>query len=93
MENIIIRKVKNLNMGAALNHIQDVAEQILSEERWDSFLIATNVDASECEGMDGMLLNGEYFDWREFEFKKNEIIRAFLRYFTYEEIASIAKAL
>ena len=93
MEKIILNKVKNLDMGYSLNRIQDVAEQVLSKKRWKQYLIASNQDAQECEDMDGMLLNGEYFDWRSFGPQKNNIVRAFLRYFTDDEIEKIALAL
>lgn len=93
MEKIILNKVKNLDMGHSLNRIQDVAEQILSKKRWEQYLIASNQDTQECDGMDGMLINGEYFDWRSFRPQKNNIVRAFLRYFTDAEIEKIALAL
>lgn len=93
MEKIILNKVKNLDMGYSLNRIQDVAEQVLSKKRWKQYLIASNQDAQECEDMDGMLLNGEYFDWRSFGPQKNNIVKAFLRYFTDDEIEKIALAL
>lgn len=93
MTEIIVKKVKPYDMGYSLNHIQDAAEKVLTPERWDAYLIASNIDADECEGMDGILINGEYFDWRSFGPKKDNIVRAFLRYFTPSEIELIAKAL
>ena len=93
MENIIIQKVKPLDMGHALNHIQDAAEQVLSESHWMRYLRASNRDYNACEGMDGILLNGEYFDWKVFETQKDDIVRAFLRYFDDSDIALIANAL
>lgn len=86
---IILAKAKNLDMGQALNLIQDIAERVLSKKRWEEYLIASSNDANECEGMDGILLNGEYFDWKEFGWNKNSIIKAYLRYFTEEEIKEI----
>lgn len=88
--NIILTKAKNLNMGQALNLIQDIAEKVLTKRRWRQYLVASNKDAQECEGMDGLLINGEYFDWKEFECKKNNIILAYLRYFTEDEIKIIS---
>ena len=88
--NIILIKVKNLNMGQALDFIQSIAEHVLSKRRWRQYLIASSQDAEECDGMDGILLNGEYFDWKEFEWNKNKIILAYLRYFTEEEIRNIS---
>lgn len=89
----IVKKVKCYDMGYSLNHIQDAAEQVLSKKRWQEYLEASNSDADKCEGMDGILLNGEYFDWRSFGPQKNNIVRAFLRYFTDSEIEKIALVL
>ena len=87
---IILTKLKKLNMGKSLNLLQDIAERVLSKRRWREYLIASSKDAQECEDMDGLLINGEYFDWKEFEFNKNNIIRAYLRYFTEEEVKEIS---
>lgn len=92
-KNIILKKVQNLNMGQSLNHIQDIAEHVLNKRRWRQYLVATGKDAQACDGMDGLLINGEYFDWKEFEYRKDDIVMAFLRYFTDEEIGQIALAL
>lgn len=92
MENIL-KKTKKLNMGQALNAIQDTAEKVLSKNRWQQYLVDSNADAEECDGMDGILLNGEYFDWREYGWNKNNIIKAYLRYFTENEIKQIALAM
>lgn len=91
--NIINDKVKKENLGEALDHLQNVAEQVLDKRRWRQYLIASNKDANECDGMDGLLINGEYFDWKEFEYRKNDIVKAYLRYFSDEEISNIAVAL
>ena len=93
MVEIILKKVKGLDMGHSLNHIQDVAEKVLSKKRWHQYLVSSSQDAEDCEDMDGLLLNGEYFDWRSFGPQKNNIVRAYLRYFTEDEISKIALAL
>lgn len=93
MVETIVKKVKAYDLGYSLNHIQDVAEQTLSKKRWHQYLIASNNDAEQCDGMDGLLLNGEYFDWRSFGPKKDNIVRAYLRYFTENELTKIALAL
>ena len=93
MQDIIVKKVRPYDMGYSLNHIQDVAEQVLTPKRWTEYLIASNADANECEGMDGILINGEYFDWKEFGPHKERIVRAYLRYFTDDELVLIANAL
>lgn len=93
MVEMILKKVKGLDMGHSLNHIQDVAEKVLSKKRWNQYLVSSSQDAEDCEDMDGLLLNGEYFDWRSFSPQKNNIVRAYLRYFTEDEISKIALAL
>lgn len=89
----ILNKVRKLNMGKSLNKIQDVAERILTKRRWRQYLIDANKDVDKCKGMDGLFINGEYFDWKEFEWNKDAIIMAYLRYFTDEEIMQISMAL
>ena len=89
----IVKKVKHLSMGKALNTIQDVAERVLSKRRWRQYLIDSSKDAKECDGLDGILLNGEYFDWREFTRKKDDMVKAYLRYFTDDELTLIANAM
>ena len=86
---IIHNKIKNKSMGESLNCIQDVAEKVLDKRRWRQYLIASSNDANECDGMDGLLLNGEYFDWKVFEVKKDNMIDAYLRYFTESEVKRI----
>ena len=86
----IVKKVKPYDMGYSLNLIQNAAAQVLCKKRWQEYAKASNSDAEKCEGMDGILLNGEYFDWRSFGPQKDNIVRAFLRYFTDKEIENIA---
>ena len=90
---IIINKVKKLDLGHALNHIQDVAEQVLTEEEFQRYLIDSSKDADECDGMDGMLLNGRYFDWREFNWNKDQMVKSYLDYFTWDEKVRIVQHL
>lgn len=93
MEDVIVQKMKQYDMGHSLNHIQNTAEKVLTKKRWREYLLASNKDAQVCDGMDGILLNGEYFDWKEFGYRKNEIVKAYLRYFTEEEVQKIACAI
>lgn len=81
------------NFGYTLNHLQDVAEKVLSEKEFHIYLVKSSKDASECDGMDGILLNGKYFDWRTFSFKQREIVSAWLDYFTNQQLEKIANAL
>lgn len=89
----ILNKVKRLDMGHALNKIQDTAEKVLTPTRWNVYLRLSSQDIRRCDGMDGLLLNGEYFDWKEFNTKKDNIVKAFLRYFTDAEILLISNTL
>lgn len=93
MENTIIQKVKHLDLGNSLNRIQDVAEKVLTPRKWVRYVAKSHKDYVACEGMDGILLNGEYFDWKEFTYNKDNIVKAYLRYFDENDIRLIAKAM
>ena len=91
---VILNKVNlKQNFGYTLNHLQDVAEQVLTKKEFNAYLVKSSNDANMCEGMDGILLNGQYFDWRTFEFKQKEIVSAWLNYFDEEQLMKIANAL
>lgn len=86
----IIEQMKEFDyFGVALNVIQDSAEMNLPKKRFKQFLAASNKDYEACEGQDGILLNGEYFDWKQFTRRKDDIIAAFCRYFSEEELEKI----
>lgn len=90
----ILEKINlDKGFGYALNTIQDVACEHLPEKSVNRFLTAANKDADMCEGMDCIILNGRMFDWKEFELKVEEIVLAYLDYFTDEEIETIYKNL
>lgn len=91
---VILNKVSNnKSFGFTLNHLQDVAEQVLSKKEFHTYLVKSSLDANMCEGMDGILLNGQYFDWRTFDFKQREIVSAWLDYFGEDQLMKIANAL
>ena len=91
---VILNKVNlKQNFGYTLNKLQDIAEQVLSKKEFHTYLVKSSLDADMCEGMDGILLNGQYFDWRTFEFKQREIVSAWLNYFDEEQLMKIANAL
>ena len=81
------------NWGYAANHIQQLAEFALSKEDFNKYLIKSNRDMKACDGMDGQLFNGQYFDWREYSYRGPEIINAFLDYFTNDNLHSILSAM
>lgn len=94
MYETILKKINpKSDIGKILNHLQDVAEQVLSEKEFHKYLVKSCKDMDECEGMDGMLINGQYFDWREFNFKQCEMVYAWLGYFTDKQIARIGSAM
>ena len=94
IEEQIISKTKNQGeFGAMLNYIQDVAEEVLTEREWDAYLEKANNDTEQCEEQDGILLNGEYFDWRQFKSQRFNIVKAYLRYFNQEQLNKILKAI
>ena len=81
------------NWGYAANRIQDIAEKVLSKKEFRSYLIESNKDMEECDGMDGQLFNGQYFDWKVFETQSQNIINAFLDYFSENQLAKILGAM
>ena len=93
IEKIILAKVDISDWGKALNKIQDVAEEVLTEKEFVEYLHKTHRDNRACDGMDGQLFNGEYFDWKEFGYKQKEIVGAFLKYFSEDQLQKIANAL
>lgn len=95
-QTFLLTKVKGLNdkstsFGVILNRIQDKAEKVLSEKEWNNYLRASSKDADRCAGMDGILLNGHYFDWKEFEVNKKQIVSAYLDYFSEAQLGKIAE--
>ena len=81
------------SFGEVLNNIQDLFEDVASKAEWREFLRKSNKDAEKTEGSDGMLINGVYFDWKEFHTRRNEIIIAFLGYFNDDQLSRIYKRL
>lgn len=79
--------------GAVCNYIQDVAETVLTNKEWNDYLLTSVADAETCNDMDGVLLNGQYFDWRECYTKIEEITKAYLDYFTDEQLERIENAI
>ena len=93
-QEIILSKVDlEQDFGKTLNHLQNIAKKVLSKKEFDIYLELAGDDIEECEGMDGMLLNGCYFDWKEFSYKQREIVSAWLSYFNETQLGKIAKAL
>ena len=81
IEDAIIQKLGKKDFGEAANKINEIAKKVIEKKEFARITRNQQKDLDECDGMDGMLLNNEYFDWKEFETRKNDMIRAFLRYF------------
>lgn len=77
------------NWGKALNQIQGIAKDVLDEKAFDRYLEKSNKDARICDGMDCIVLNGKVFDWKEFRTKADQIVDAYLGYFTNVELQLI----
>ena len=80
---------QRVNWGEGANKIQDVAEQVLSKKDFREYLIKSSEDMSVCEGQDGVLFNGQYFDWKQFDYMSHNILDAFLDYFTDNSLKRI----
>lgn len=93
LEEQIIQKLGTRTFGKAANKINRVAQEVLPKEQFHKITDKQNDDINECDGMDGMLLNGEYFDWKEFETRRDDMIKAFLRYFDTQQLQLIADKL
>ena len=79
--------------GAIVNQIQDIVCRIFDDDELEIYLKRSAADLRSTEGMDGILFNFHYFDWREFDTKKKEIVAAYLEYFTDEQLERIDRAL
>lgn len=79
--------------GKLCNEIQNVARRVLPTNEWNDIAQAQDEDANDCYDMDGVLFNGQYFDWKEFETKKLEILKAYLRYYTPRQQQLIEQAM
>lgn len=81
------------DFGFLLNKIQNIVLEDFSKEEINDYVIKSSRDAEQTEDLDGILLNGHYFDWREFDTRKREIVSAYLEYFTDEQLERIDLAL
>lgn len=93
MKEKIVEKLKqqrpNEGWGKTLNYLQGVALKVLSPRKANAYLRKSNDDARQCDGMDGLFINGKYFDWKVFETQKYDIVRAFLDYFDYDTLVAL----
>ena len=79
------------NWGDACNVIQDVADKHLSTKAWNAYIIQAAKDMAECEESDFLVMNGKYWDWKEFGPCATEIVNTFLDYFGDADLEIIAQ--
>ena len=90
MKQKILNKVDlSQGFGVVLNKLQDIACEHLPQRSVEMYLQASNEDMNECEGMDCLIINGRYFDWKMFDIKAREIVSAWLDYFSERDLKVI----
>ena len=79
--------------GKCCNQIQDAADKALTDNQWNAYIQRAGRDLEECEGSDFLIINGQCWDWKEFDHKTGEIVFAYLDYFSEPELKRILKYL
>lgn len=79
------------SFGEWANLIQDIAMDVpsMTEDHWDMIYDRMEADVQDTEGQDGILINGNYYDWRQFETQRNDMIRDYLRYFDDQTLKEV----
>ena len=74
---------KKNSFGEWANLIQDIACDLptMTDDHWDLIYNRMQSDVDVTEGTDGVLINGTYYDWKEFTTKRNDMIRDYLGYY------------
>lgn len=80
---------RSCGWGHACNQIQNAAFHTLPLSEWNGVALRQEKDIQDCEGSDYLIMNGQYFDWKEFEIKEVAIIMAYLSYFTDLQLKKI----
>lgn len=95
VEDLIINKLEATHggWGAILNRIQEAAEQVLPMKSLEDYINKAVKDEAASDGTNGVIFNGEYFDWREFDAKRVQIVKAYMKYFTTGELNMIYRQL
>ena len=93
VDKIISKLDMSKTWGVLLNQIQDIASDVLSLNEWSAYTKKANHDVQIAQDEDGVIFNGEYFDWRQFETHKVDIIKAYLRYFNESQLVKIYTAM
>lgn len=79
--------------GPACNQIQDAAYKVLSVKDWNDVSSRVGEDLELSEGSDFITMNGHYFDWKEFDRRKVDIVYAYLLYYSSEQLVKIHRYL
>lgn len=82
-----------LGWGVACSRIQDVAFDVLTDKELIKITKNSQKDFDECDGSDFLVMNGKYFDWKEFGYRYRDIIAAYLDYYTNDQLKLIASHL
>lgn len=87
---LIERDSKN-DWGKWADIIQDIASGLptMTTEHWNEIYEHMKADIDACEDQDGTLINGTYYDWRQYGMYRNDILRSFLDYFDDETIKGV----
>lgn len=95
VEDLIINKLESTHggWGAILNRIQEAAEQVLPMKSLEDYINKAVKDEAASDGTNGVIFNGEYFDWKEFDAKRVQIVKAYMKYFTTGELNMIYRQL
>lgn len=81
------------NYGPILNAIQDVAAVAVSTRAWNAYVAMSNNDIEECEDMDGIMIHGDYYDWKEASVRKWDHVRSWCKYFNSDNQKKILEEL
>lgn len=92
-QNIVDKTQDSRGWGHVCNTIQDVVFDEFNEKELQEYCEKAQKDAEECEGSDFVTFNGQYFDWKEFNRRCDDIVKAFLDYFDNNQLNKIAKHL
>ena len=88
----VIAKIGNKDLGKTLSDLQDTAFDLLDDKVLKKYSKAAQRDLDDCEGTDALYINGEAFDWKEFESRKVDIVKAWLRYFNDADASMLVRA-
>lgn len=79
------------NFGEWANLIQDIASEVpsMTDDHWNMIYDRMKADCDATEGQDGILINGSYYDWKQFDTQRNDMIRDYLKYFDDQTLLEV----